>query len=82
MYGREGQLRELKRVMNDPTKPKFVRLQADRNYHKILKQLRDPKLMSLREQLIKATRNQDGPAVDKITQRMRAYEGEDRDSGL
>lgn len=82
MYGREAQLRQLKKVINDPNKPKFVRHRADQAYKKIVEQLRDPKLMALRERLIKATRAGDGRATDKITKLIREYEGEERESGL
>lgn len=81
-YGREGQLENLNRVRNSPGKQKWVRRKADEAHTKIARQLKDRKLMAMRERLIKAARAGDALEQAKITQQMRAYEGQDRETGL
>lgn len=81
-YGRAGDLAKLNAVRNDPTKSKFVRNQADNSHRVIVEQLKDRKLMGLREQLIKAARAGDLEAQDRIARQMKAYSKEDQETGL
>lgn len=81
MYGREGELSKLNRDRNNADLPPIVRLRADRAYKKIAEQLKDKKLMGLREQLIKATRAGDQEASMKIQLQMRAHAGEEMETG-
>jgi hypothetical protein len=74
LYGRLTTLNKLKSVRDNPLKPKFQRNQADKAMHKIQAQLKDRKLMSLREQLIKATRAGDLHTVWKIENTIKDYE--------
>lgn len=82
MYGRGEQLATLKQRYNDPTVPRFARKRAHMAYWRIVRQLKDRRLMGLRSQLIRASLAQDGAQVDKITRRIRAYEKQERESGL
>ncbi len=81
-YGREGQLENLNKVRNDPTKQRWVRRSADRAHARIRDQLKDRKLMAMRERLIKAARAGDAKEQAKIQQQMRDYEGHDKETGL
>ncbi len=80
-FGREGQLAKLNRTRNDYTKSVFVRQMADTTFKKIQRQLEDKKLMAMRERLIKAAEANDEYEMVKIQQQMRAYEGEDMETG-
>lgn len=82
MYGRGGDLKKLNTDRNNGELPKFVRLQADKAYHKVIEQIKDKKLMRLRLQLINATRNGDIKIASKIEQQMRSHVGEDRETGI
>lgn len=82
MYGRAGELDRLNRDRNDPKLPKFVRQQADKAHAKIVEQLKDKKLMRMRERLIKATQAGDQHETDKIQKQMREYTGEDKETGV
>lgn len=82
MYGRTGDLAKLNADRNNPGLPKHVRHQADKAHAKIVEQLKDKKLMGLRERLIRATRAGDMKAASKIEQEMRAHTGEDRETGV
>jgi hypothetical protein len=81
-HGRHGELTKLQAVRSDPTKPDFIRKQADRGIVKIEAQLKDKKLQGLRERLIKAARAGDFVEQAKIQQQMRVHTGEDRETGL
>lgn len=81
MYGREGELSKLNRDRNNTALSFFVRERADRAHKKIVDQLKDKKLMGLREQLIKATRAGDQEASVKIQLQMRAHTGEEMETG-
>jgi hypothetical protein len=81
MYGRAGELARLNNDRNDPKLSKFVRQQADKAHQKIVNQLKDRKLMGLRERLIRATQAGDQYEARKIETEMRAYTGEDRETG-
>lgn len=82
MYGRDGDLKTLHQIANDPSKPKFVRAQAERSKRKIIEQMRDKPLMAMREQLIKAARAGDDRGVAFQVTRMKAYEGQDPETGI
>ena len=77
-WGRETDLMRLNNLRNDHTVNPLHRRGADRAHTKINKQLRDKKLMAMREQLIKATVAADQLAIAKIELRIREYLGEDK----
>ena len=81
MFGRAGELERLNRDRNNPKLPHIVRDRADRAYAKIVEQMKDKKLMSMRERLINATRAGDMDAARKIQLQMRDYTGEDPETG-
>lgn len=81
MYGRAGELERLNADRNNPKLPFIVRRRADEARTKILEQLKDKKLMGMREELINATRVGDTEAAAKIQMRMRAHTGEDMETG-
>ncbi len=81
-YGWEGILARNAKVMNDPTKPKNLRHAADMATQKIERQLKDKALMSLREQLMKATRANDERSIINITKQIRSHTGDDLETGL
>lgn len=80
MYGREKQLYQLNKDRNDPTKPMVARKWADAAHRKIVNQLKDRKLMAMRERLIKATRAGDKLEMNKIQAAMKAHEKQDRET--
>lgn len=82
MYGRASELIKLNADRNDTRLPKFVRGQADRAHHKITEQIKDKKLMRMREELINAAKAGDLYEQDKIAKKMKAYTQEDRETGL
>lgn len=82
MFGRDGELKKLNDDRNNPNLPRFVRRQADEAHHKIVEQMKDRRLMDMRLELIRATRAGDLEAINKIEKRIRAYTGEDRETGL
>lgn len=82
MYGRDGDLKMLNDDRNNSALSKFVRLQADKAYHKVVSQIKDKKLMRLRLQLINAVKKGDLPSASKIEQQMRSHVGEDRETGI
>lgn len=82
MYGRNGDLAKLDKDRNDPRLSKFQRQQADKAHAEIVSQLKDRKLMSMRERLINAARANDLPAQAKIQAEMRAYLHQDQETGL
>lgn len=81
-YGREGQLGRLNRERNDYNLPYHRRHAANKTLAKIIKQCSDKRLMAMRERLIKATQAGDYFEAGKIGQQMRAYLGEDLESGV
>ena len=81
MYGRAGDLEKLNRDRNNPRLSRFVRQQADKAHATIVAQLRDKKLMRMRERLINATRAGDNDEARKIEIGMRVYEKKDRETG-
>lgn len=81
MHGRTGDLAKLNKDRNDPRLPDFVRRQADKAHATIVAQLKDKKLMGMRERLIKAARAGDDIEARKIEQAMRAHTKEDRETG-
>jgi len=74
MYGRQTTLKYLKERRDDLSRHPFSRMQADRAIKNIMSQLRDRKLMRLRERLIKATLYGDDHAIWMIENQIRAYE--------
>lgn len=74
MYGRMTTLRRLKEDRDNPAKHPFRRMQADRAIKKIMAQMRDRKLMHLRERLIRATLYGDLYWQWKIENLIRAHE--------
>lgn len=81
MYGRAGDLAKLNKDRNDTKLSPFVRKQADEAHAKIVEQLKDKKLMRLREQLIEATKAGDMDYAGKIQLQMREHTGEDKETG-
>jgi len=81
MYGRTGDLEKLNKDRNDQSLPKIVRQRADQAHQTIVAQLKDKKLMGLREQLINAARANDLEAQHKIQIQMREHTGEDKETG-
>jgi len=81
MYGREKDLLQLNKDRNDHSLDKFVRTRADKAHSKITNQLKDKKLMSLREQLIRASKARDQSAEQRIQQQMREHTGESKETG-
>lgn len=80
--GYEGSLKKLHADLNNHSLPYIQRLGADKARKKIMNQLADKKLMSLRERLIKASRAEDEQAIIKITKLIRDHRGEDQETGL
>lgn len=74
-YGRLTTLNRLKAARDNGAIHPFRRMQADRAIQKIMAQLRDHKLMRLRERLIRATLYGDTHAQWLIEREMLAYEG-------
>jgi len=81
MYGRTGDLERLNKDRNDFSLSRFVRQRADMAHCEITNQLKDKKLMSLREQLIRAARSHDPEAEQRIQRQMRQHTGEDKETG-
>lgn len=80
--GREGELAMLNRDRNNHELGPFTRMRADRAHARIVKQLKDKKLMAMRERLIKAAKAHDELEQHKIQLQMRAYTGESNETGL
>lgn len=74
MYGRQTTLKRLKERRDDYSRHPFHRMQADRAIKKIIAQLRDRKLMRLRERLIKATIAGDQHMVWKLENQILVHE--------
>jgi hypothetical protein len=81
-YGYGSTLYKLKGDMDNPRLTPLTRREASKAIAKITRQLKDKQLMGLRERLIKASRAGDEQAIHRITQTMRDYLGEDRESGI
>lgn len=79
LFGRETTLYKLNRDRNNPKLSKIVRKRADEAMTKILKQLKDKKLMQMRTRLIAATRDGNQYEVWKIEQQMKEHEGRERE---
>ena len=74
-YGRLTTLRYLKERRDDGRRHPFRRMQADKAIKTIVNQLRDRKLMRLRERLLRAQKYQDLHGVWMIERQIRAHEG-------
>jgi len=81
MYGRAGDLKKLNADRNNGALPKIVRQRANEAHAKIVKQIKDKKLMSLRQRLIGATRAGDQESSHRIQLQMRDYQKQDRETG-
>lgn len=81
MFGRDGELKRLNDDRNNSRLSKFVRQQADKAYHEIVRQLKDRKLMGMRLQLINASRAHDSVTAEKIQLQMRDYLKQDKETG-
>lgn len=75
-------LKRLEVIINDPAKPNEVRLRADRAKQRIIAQSKDRKLISMREELIRATRAHDEAEALKIEMRIKRYTKETWDDYL
>lgn len=73
--GRQHDLQVLYKVLNDPNESAIHKAQAQRAIKKIQLVARDPKIRSLREQLIRAHKAADTEAADKIGSQIREYQG-------
>lgn len=81
MYGRAGDLKKLNADRENGGLPKVIRQRANQAHAKIVAQLRDKKLMSLRQRLIGAVKAGDEKASIRIQLQMRDYAKEDRETG-
>lgn len=81
MFGRAGELERLNSDRNNPELPPFTRLQADKAHAKIVAQMKDKKLMTMRERLINANLAGDVEEVKKIEVAMRTYTRQDQETG-
>lgn len=72
-YGRERDLYDLHRQMHDTKLPMWRRKAANRTFVQIQDQLRDRRLMGLRESLLKANAANDKLYIWKITNQMKDY---------
>lgn len=81
-YGYGSTLYKLKGDMGNSALTPITRKQAAKAYYKILKNIQDKELMSLRQRLMQASRASDELWIHRITQQMRDYLGEDRETGL
>lgn len=75
---READLRILTAEINDDTQPRHLRQRAYKVKQKILHQLRDKKLASLRERLLKASAANDEWETWKITNQIKDHLKEER----
>lgn len=75
MHGRLTTLNKLKADRDNYGLPKIVRKRADDAMKKIIVQLKDRKLMAMRERLIRASLAGDHHEVWKIQNLMKAHEG-------
>lgn len=73
-HGRLTTLNKLKKDRDNPSLGPYTRMRADRAMKTIMSQLKDRKLMHLRERLIGATRAGDLKEVWKIENLMREHE--------
>ena len=70
---REGELKRLSEVFNNPLKSRHERRLAHDTFNKILRQVKDKKLTELRRRLIRAHQANDTEAAEKITDEIEAY---------
>lgn len=80
-YGWEGTLYKLSLDYNNHELGPMTRKRADDAHKAIINQLKDKKLMAMRERLILATLAGDVPEANKIQLQMKAYRGEARTHG-
>ena len=70
---REGELKRLHEVFNNPLKSRHERRLAHDTFNKILRQIKDKKLTELRRRLIRAHNAEDVDAAEKITEEIYEY---------
>ena len=70
---REGELKRLSEVFNDPLKSRHERRLAHDTFNKMLRQVKDKKLTELRRRLIRAHNAGDVNAAEKITDEIYDY---------
>lgn len=76
--GRYKDLARLQAVLDDPSKPMYAKRQANAAKQDILRQLKDKKLVALREQLIKAAQAFDEYGEWKIVNQIKDYMKKER----
>lgn len=80
-HGRHGELTKLNKQRNDFNETHVTRAAADKAHAKIVRQMKDKKLMGMRERLIRAAQAADRYEVAKITAQMKDHTKEDRETG-
>ena len=70
---REGELKRLHEVFNNPLKSRHERRLAHDTFNKILRQVKDKHLTELRRRLIRAHQANDTEAAEKITDEIEVY---------
>lgn len=70
---REDNLKSLKEDMDNPLLPMGTRQKAHRTFNNILRQIKDRKLISMRERLLRAHRAGDDKVAEKITLEINEY---------
>jgi hypothetical protein len=81
MYGRNGDLKKLNNDRNNSSLSRLVRYRANEAHAKIVKQLKDTKLMALRLRLIRATRAGNMEISSRIQLQMRDHLKQDKETG-
>ena len=70
---REGELKRLSEVFNNPLKSRHERRLAHDTFNKILRQVKDKKLTDFGRRLIRAHNPEDVDAAEKITDEIYDY---------
>ena len=81
-YGRHGELKRYTDDMNNKALPAWKRYRADKARQTVWQQLKDGRLMRLRERLIRASQAGDDIEVARIGLQMQDYLQQDRESGI
>ncbi len=71
MDDRKADLKLLNKKRKDYSLPEELRLSAERAYHKVKKQMKNPRLMKTRQRLIKAVQAGDYVEANKIEKEIR-----------
>lgn len=69
-YTRREDIEQLKRVINDYSKPRIERERAQDALNTIMRQMEQRDVSDTREQLIRAARAGDTKAMERITERL------------